>query len=180
MLIFRVTQKLADKIKVAIPIALPRAEDPLADWTANLFVADRNQYIIVTNTASLYSVIFPGRGITSPEAFIDRTYEAMVAQMLKEGHGEVYKERIIPVGGEVFFSKTGDRKVMGSMNDHVHCAKALFRYADAAPQVVATRLNNTPMGALAYRYPCEALIKLADLPQASPKRDNVIPFRRKT
>ena len=41
MLIFRVTQKLATKLKIAPTTALPRADDPLTDWTANLFVADR-------------------------------------------------------------------------------------------------------------------------------------------
>jgi hypothetical protein len=34
MLIFRVTQKLATKLKIAPTTALPRADDPLTDWTA--------------------------------------------------------------------------------------------------------------------------------------------------
>ena len=41
MLIFRVTQKLATKLKIAPTAALPRADAPLTDWTANHFVADR-------------------------------------------------------------------------------------------------------------------------------------------
>src|SRR5512133_791999 len=124
MLIFRVTQKLATKLKIAPAITLPRADDPLTDWTANLFVANRSQYLIVTNSATLYSVIFAGRGIAKPEHFIERAYAAIMAQMVQDGCGALFKERIIPAGNEVVFSKTGDRKVMGSINDLVRCAKA--------------------------------------------------------
>ena len=180
MLIFRVTQKLATKLKIAPTSALPRADDPLTDWTANLFVADRSQYIIVTNSATLYSVIFPGRGITKPEHFIERTYEALVRQMIQDGCGALFKERIIPAGNEVVFSKTGDRKVMGSINDLVRCAKAHIEYGEDTPEETTAKLIETPMGALKYAYPREEMRALADPPPAPPWPDNVIPFRRKT
>lgn len=180
MLIFRLTQKLATKLKIAPTTALPRAADPLTDWTANLFVANRSQYIIVTNSATLYSVIFPGRGITKPEHFIERTYAAIMAQMAQDGCGALFKERIIPAGNEVVFSKTGSRSVMASMNDLVRCAKADIEYGEDTPEETTAKLIETPMGALDYRYPREALHALADPPPAPPWPDNVIPFRRKT
>jgi len=180
MLIFRVTQKLATKLKIAPAIALPRAADPLTDWTANLFVADRCQYIIVTNSATLYSVIFPGRGITKPEHFIERAYDAMVRQMIKDGCGALFKERIVPAGNEVVFSKTGDRKVMGSINDLIHCARAHIEYGEDSPEETTAKIVETPMGALNYAYPQEEMRTLADPPPAPPWTDNVIPFRRKT
>lgn len=153
MLIFRLTQKLATKLKIAPTTALPHADDPLTDWTANLFVADRSQYIIVTNSATLYSVIFPGRGITKPEHFIERAYETLVRQMIKDGCGALFNERIIPAGNEVVFSKTGDRKVMGSINDLVRCAKAHIEYGEDTPEETTAKLIETPMGALKYAYP---------------------------
>lgn len=54
----RITQKLAKKIKE--PVKLPALEahpEPLADWTANLFIHDRTHYIICSNTATLYSCL---------------------------------------------------------------------------------------------------------------------------
>ncbi len=168
MLIFRVTQKLATKLKIAPTVALPRAADPLTDWTANLFVADRCQYIIVTNSATLYSVIFPGRGITKPEHFIERAYEALVRQMIKDGCGALFKERIIPAGDEVVFIKTGDRKVMGSINDLVRCAQAHIEYGGDTPEETSDKIVETPMGALKYGRPRDEMRTLADPPPAPP------------
>lgn len=55
LMIFRLSQKLAKKLKVGALPSLPPDQNPYADWSANLFTADRTQYIILTNTQSLYS-----------------------------------------------------------------------------------------------------------------------------
>ncbi|HEY7155332.1 MAG TPA: hypothetical protein VH575_15320 [Gemmataceae bacterium] len=54
-MIFRVSQKLNAKIKAGALRALPLHENPLADWSAHLFVAGRTQYVLLSNTRSLYS-----------------------------------------------------------------------------------------------------------------------------
>ena len=41
-----------------------------ADWSAHLFTAERTQYILISNTASLYSMVMFGRGITDDCRFI--------------------------------------------------------------------------------------------------------------
>lgn len=64
-MIFRLSQKLCTKIKVGSLPALPLDSNPFADWSAHLFVADRTQYLIVTNTTSLYSTVLYGKGITN-------------------------------------------------------------------------------------------------------------------
>ncbi len=75
--IFRLSQKLAGKLKEGILTSLPLDEDPYADWSAHLFTADRAQYIIVTNTKSLYSVVMYGRGIANDGQFIDRALSSI-------------------------------------------------------------------------------------------------------
>ena len=70
-MIFRITDKLARKIKESPQESLPLAESPYLDWTANLFYVNKAQYIIVTNTQSLYSIIMHGKGITDDSKFID-------------------------------------------------------------------------------------------------------------
>jgi len=63
-MIFRLTQKLAKKIhEFPVKSVLP-AENPYLDWTADLFYVNRAQYVIATNTQSLYSVIMHGKGVT--------------------------------------------------------------------------------------------------------------------
>jgi hypothetical protein len=57
-MIFRLTHKLAKKIRIAPLQNLPPDRNPFIDWTAHLFTAERVQYLIVTNTTSLYSLAF--------------------------------------------------------------------------------------------------------------------------
>jgi len=53
-MIFRLSRKLATKIKTGPKICAPPDPNPFADWSAHLFTANRAQYIVITNTASLY------------------------------------------------------------------------------------------------------------------------------
>jgi hypothetical protein len=61
-MILRLAEKLKTKIKAGTLSPLPLDENPLADWSAQLFVADREQYILLTNTATLYSTVIFGKG----------------------------------------------------------------------------------------------------------------------
>ena len=56
-MIFRLSQKLNAKIKVGALSVVPLDENPYADWSAHLFTVDRTQYIILSNTKSLYSTV---------------------------------------------------------------------------------------------------------------------------
>ena len=56
-LILRLSEKLNTKIKAGPLKVLPPDDNPYADWSATLFVADRTQYVLLTNTSSLYSVV---------------------------------------------------------------------------------------------------------------------------
>ena len=56
-MIFRLSQKLCTKIDAGKLRHMPLDENPYADWSCHLFTADRTQYIILCNTASLYSCV---------------------------------------------------------------------------------------------------------------------------
>ncbi len=62
-MIFRLSQKLAKKIKAGTLQAMPLDDNPYADWSGHVFTADRTQYIILCNTKALYSCVMYGRGI---------------------------------------------------------------------------------------------------------------------
>ncbi len=175
MMIIRLTQKLAKKIKEAPTTAAPRAENPFADWTANLFTVGRTQYIILTHSASLYSVVFPGRGVNESDSFIDHAFTALREQMEDAGYGDTFQKHIAPLTGDIRFSKTGDRRVLGSMNDLIQHAQ--FILADESPAGTAAKLNKTPMGALQYQYPRVVLAKLAGPSEgAKSGAGKVLPF----
>ena len=52
--------------------SLPADDNPFADGSTHLFSADRTQYILISNTASLYSMVMFGKGITDGGQFLDR------------------------------------------------------------------------------------------------------------
>src|ERR1035437_7502711 len=62
-MIFRLSQRHSIKIKVTALTARPLDEAPFTDWSAHLFTANRTQYIIVSNTKSLYSTVLYGKGL---------------------------------------------------------------------------------------------------------------------
>ncbi len=70
-MIFRLSQKLAKKVKAGVLGPMPLDENPYADWSGHLFSADRTQYIILTNTKSLNSIVMYGNGVNDHSEFIN-------------------------------------------------------------------------------------------------------------
>jgi len=160
-MIFRITQKLAQKIKVVPVSALPPHDNPLLDWTANLFMVSRWQCIILTNSASLYSVVFPGKGVPDEQAFVEQSMKALRDNMALDGIMDIFDTKIAPDLDSVNFCKTGDRRVLGSMNELAFQAKMDFLHMGRPPQLVNHGLNRTLLSPLKGQYPIEVLVALA-------------------
>ncbi|PHQ34794.1 DUF6933 domain-containing protein [Rhodopirellula bahusiensis] len=166
-MIFRLSQKLATKLKVGKLESLPADENPYADWSSHLFIFDRTQYIILMNTASLYACVMHGRGITDDSTFIARALDTIREFTADDGKQFIYRRFIAPSNGTLSFAKALNRSVTGSMNDHIHAAK--FMLEDGmAPSDIGYRLNETPMSALngpdgrKYGYPKDVFANLVD------------------
>ena len=112
-MIFRLSQKLNTKIKAGPLRAMPLDENPLADWSAHLFVAGRTQYILLSNTKSLYSTVMYGKGITNDSAFIERALSSIREFMEDDGQGAAYERFIAPSSASVRFAKALNRSVTG-------------------------------------------------------------------
>jgi Domain of unknown function (DUF6933) len=167
-MIFRLSQKLAKKLKEGNLPELPLDENPYADWSAHLFTVARTQYIIVTNTRALYSVVMYGKGITDYNEFISRALSTLHEFMEDDGQSFVYQRFIVPAGGNVRFAKALDRSVTGSINELVKFAKFWLESDEISPFEVGFKLNDVPLSALAsskkdgYVNPKEAFKALAD------------------
>jgi len=161
-MIFRLSQKLAKKLKEGTLTSLPLDDNPYADWSCHLFTADRTQYIIVTNTKSLYSVVMYGSGITEDCQFIDRALRCIREFMEGDGQAFVYQRFVAPATGNVGFAKALNRSVTGSMNDLVYHAKMWLTGGDLSPHDVGFKLNDISMSALSYQNPRGAFKLLAD------------------
>jgi hypothetical protein len=155
-MIIRLTQKLGDKIGARPRQALPRDPNPFADWTAHLFTAQRTQYILLANTASLYSVVFFGRGLTHQGVFVDRALSELRETLAYDGFGFIHQRLIVPSTDRISFSKTDDRRVLGSISELVFQAQCCLEDPAVAPDAVAARLNGTLLSLIGYVPPREA------------------------
>jgi hypothetical protein len=48
-MIFRLSHKLAKKLKIPLPKSVPADPNPFADWSGHFFTADRSQYLQASN-----------------------------------------------------------------------------------------------------------------------------------
>jgi hypothetical protein len=166
-MIFRLSEKLNAKIKAGTLAALPLDDNPLADWSAHAFVADRTQYILLSNTKSLYSTVMYGKGVTNDSAFIDRALSSIRAFMESNGQRAAYQRSIAPASASVRFAKALNRSVTGSMNDLMKHAAYWLAEGEISPHDVASKLNEIPMSALkhggsAYGFPRDAFKALVN------------------
>lgn len=165
-MIFRVTQKLAVKIKGAPVAALPPDGNPLFDWTANLFMVSRWQCIILTNSASLYSVVFPGKGVPNEQALVEQGMKALDDCLMRDGMTGLFEAKIARATNFVTFCKVSDRSVLASTNQLVYQVKCdLIEMGHPLP-LVNQRLNRIPMSKLKYHYSVEEFVALAIRSQA--------------
>ena len=147
-MIFRLSQKLAQKLGEGNLLSLPLDENPYADWSAHLFTADRAQYIILTNTKSLYSLVMFGKGITNYGEFVSRALDCLREFLDDDGQAFIYQRFIAPASGSVRFATALDRSVTGSINELVKFATFWLAEDDIAPHEVGCRLNDVLLSAL--------------------------------
>jgi hypothetical protein len=155
-MIFRLTQKLGKKIGVEPTTCLPLASNPFTDWTASLFIVQRVQYIITTNTKSLYSIVMFGRGITDDNLFLKRALNSLHQLMEDDGNEFLYQRLIAPHTARISFSKTGDKRVLGSITELVFQAKYHLEAGEVSPFEASRRLNDTLMSYIDHRRPRDA------------------------
>lgn len=161
-MIFRLSQKLNAKIKAGAIPTLPLDQNPFADWAATVFVANRIQHILLTNSKSLYSVVMLGKGVANERCFIERALRTLGEFTADDGLQFIYRRFIAPSSATVRFSKTIDRSVAGSMNDLVLHATDWLTEGKLSPHEVGFKLNEIPFSSLKYSMPREAFKKLAD------------------
>jgi hypothetical protein len=167
-MILRLSQKLCTKIDAGSLKTVPLDDNPFADWSAHLFVADRTQYIIISNTKSLYSTVLFGKGITDDSHFIQRALGSIREFMEADGQAFAYHRFIVPATGTVRFAKALNRSVTGSMNDLINHAKVRLAEGELSPFDVGFELNDVLLSSLArsktepYGKPREAFKDLVN------------------
>ena len=161
-MIFRVSAKLGVKIHVTPDRILPVDPNPFADWSAHLFTVDRTQYVLVTNTISLFSVVMLGRGLKNNRLFLEGIAEHMSDFIRSAGYESIFEKFIVPSMDVISFSKALNRSVTGSMNDFIFQAKYHLTEGELSPFEVSFHLNEVPMSYLDYGMPKNVFQELAN------------------
>jgi hypothetical protein len=162
-MILRLSQKLATKIKAGKLLTMPLNENPYADWSCHVFTASGTQYIILSNTKSLYSCVMYGKGITDDSRFIERALSTIREFMEDDGQAFAFQRFIAPGSGTVSFAKALNRSVIGSMNDLIKHATYWLTQEEGSPHELGYRLNDIPMSALDYVHPKEQFNQLLQI-----------------
>ena len=170
-MIFRPTGKLAQKLHVLPAEVLPLHKCPYADWSACVLTANRRQYVLLTNTASLFSTVIPGAGIANSSTFHARAMEAIGDQLKQAGHDEIWLQTQKEHGAETHFSKTLNASLTGSVNMLVRYCQSYAEKGHVPPSEMGRRLNTIPMRALDSESPEQAFAALAEAP---PKQSLVV------
>lgn len=147
-MIFRLSQKINTKIKAGTLGTLPLDDNALADWSSHLFTADRTQYILLSNSKSLYSTVLFGKGITNDGQFIDRALGSIREFMEADGQAFAYHRFIAPASARVGFAKALNRSVTGSMNELIASATLWLSEGEMSPFDVGFRLNDILISSL--------------------------------
>jgi hypothetical protein len=165
-MIFRLSQRLSEKLKTSRLEHHPLDENPLVDWSAHVVLADRKQYILLSNTKSLLSALLPGEGITNDAIFSERALSRIQELLHAEEHETAFERFLQPASASVRFAKALDRRVTGSMNDLINHATAWLAEGELPLGEIEAGLNDTLLSILArsksfpYGKPREAFKKL--------------------
>ena len=148
-MILRLSQKIGSRLNTGPLKPLPLDKAPVADWTSQLFFFDRLPYILVSNTAALYSTVLYAKGITNDSIFITRLTSALRDFMEADGLAFAYDRFIMPRTGLIRFASTFNRSVTGSMNELISYAKVLLADEETSPFDLGFRLNDLLLSAIA-------------------------------
>jgi hypothetical protein len=141
--ILRLSDKLSKRIGIRPIESLPMSANPFADWSSHVFTAGRSEYILSTNTSTLYSVVFSAQGIKGEAAFRSNMHAQLRATMMEDGF-EFHYKRLVDVEADVLsYSKALSRGVSGSMNDMAELACYSLEVQEKSLEQVTRLLNDT-------------------------------------
>ena len=157
---YRITHKLAKKIKKKATEVSPVDPNPFLEWSANHFIAGDRSHIVLMHNPTILSLYFYSKGVANGDTFMSRANENIKGVLGMYGFHSVYHTHIEPHLDEVQFSKVGDRKLSGILAELVWHAKYLAKYYNHSPYELTTKLNKMPQCSRKESWPVRAFEKL--------------------
>lgn len=129
---------------------------PSADtqhWYANLIRVQRAKYYLLTESASLVTVIFPAKGLTSVPRFAAAASNVIRYHFARRAWGRLIATRFDVDPTDIVMCRTLDKRVLGSMNDFAWQAEVLMAERHLRLEDVIDHLNECPMSYLGMDSP---------------------------
>ena len=148
---FRCTQKARKVLGLRDAELSEEPADDIAEWFVHVATFDHRRCLLFTHKLTLYSFWVAGVRKSDRNTFEQLFRENLVRTLVRDGFQESEFQRLIRDGFR--FSRTNDRSITGSMNDHIQCSRWYLQSDGGLPLAdiaeINARLNRTPMGALA-------------------------------
>ena len=173
MLILRFSESMARKIRLSPGPSLPPSPEPLLDWAAHLFRCQRYQYVIVTNTQTLFSFVCHGQGICDISSFVDIIMSTMREVFENYGFVKAFDDRLAPNAREMILTKVGDRSLTGCMNNIVGMSQFWLERDHLSPMDLQPRINEIPINRKGVK---EVIVGRNELSRAIGIPDNTMPY----
>jgi hypothetical protein len=155
-MIFRLTKKSQAKLKTGKLSKVP--ENVLFnEWYINVFFSNRHRYFIISNAATLVTVIIPGAGIKNEADLFESVFDAMGELFNAIGCPFIFQRNIEPEIHDITLADTCNMKILGSMNDMVLNAKYHLEVDNMQPLDVSRSINETPFGYIGMETPSDFL-----------------------
>jgi len=156
MLTFRVTAKVAKRLKFPLEPNPLASSGLLGDWYANLLIIRRQHLLLLVSEKTLLPVLMPAKDLAS---FPERLPMALTEVLSNIGIPAVKIEAELSEMTRWSFAKTASRQVLGSMNDFANMLEAYME--DRAPLLTqAIRLATCPCSPLGMDNPLRATTTL--------------------
>jgi len=161
-MILRCTKKLLTEYGLSV-VEDTSDNKTFSEWYANLIYIERKKCILFTESKTLYSIILldikKADIINIGEIF----YKQLYRSFLQIGIKEYLIKHIIPQPLKIIYSKTQDKKILGSMNDYAYqykysiLAKGGIRNIDIDEMI--HNVNESPMSLIGYNS-AERLVRM--------------------
>jgi hypothetical protein len=163
MRIIHCTKKLLKELDVPLlePDKIASHTGGIGNWYANLLRIDRRKCVIFTNEKTLYTFLIPKVLKANLKNIEEEFLISLSYNLQNEGFGINVINGIMQEYQTIVFAKTMNKSVLGSMNDPVYQYEAQILRAGGIGNIKILQINHiinrTPMSALKYKYPIEAL-----------------------
>lgn len=132
------------------------------EWHANLFMFDRRKDILLMNNKSRYCIALYGVKMEHFKRFDKVALDAIEETFLAEGFQEDLVDKYIAKCGNIEYTKTHDRRVLGQMKDFdISISWQIEKYLPSE-NINLVELNkwvgrNLMCGSLDYAHPIDLL-----------------------